>query len=55
MSQASIDPTRANRGETPEPTDNSNYRLLAFAFITGMAVLIIFFTAMIVLLASASR
>ncbi len=57
MSQASADPTHAytDNSERPEPTDNNNYRRLAYAFIIGMAVIIIFFTTMIVLLASASR
>lgn len=55
MSQASLDPTHASRGETPEPTDNNNYRVLAYAFIIGMGIIIVFFTTMIVLLAGASR
>jgi hypothetical protein len=56
MSQASLDPTHAHTtsGEIPEPADNNNYRFLAYAFIVGMAIIMIFFTVMIVLLAGAS-
>jgi hypothetical protein len=57
MSQTSIDPAQAhpNNSETPEPTDNNSYRILAISFLVGMIVIIVFFTTMLVLLAGAAR
>ena len=56
MSQA-IDPrqVQTNDGNTSEPIDNNNYRILAMSFLIGMVVIIVFFTTMLVVLAGASR
>jgi capsular polysaccharide biosynthesis protein len=56
MTQASVDPTQAisSADEKPEPADNNSYRNLAFGFIIGMAVIIVFFVVMLMLMAGAS-